>query len=91
MDEQPDSNDPTILVTDSDNAESPKTSSDMDGSTFPGSHQSSSSDVEVMSIQKTTRMKKTPKSTSTNRDAMANAPSPSKPNPDADKVSEPEL
>ena len=53
-DEHPDSDDPTVTVPDSDNAESRKAGSDEDGSTSPRSHSSLESEVEVVTVQKTT-------------------------------------
>ena len=88
--EQSDSNVPTVFISESDNAESRKSGSEMSGSTSPGSHHSES-DVEVVTIWKTTCIKKTPKNTSSTRDATANAPGASESNPNVDKVSESEL
>ena len=87
----PDSDDPTIAVSDSDDMESRKAGSDEDGSTSPGSHSSLESEVEVVTVQKTTQTKKMPKSTSTIRDAKTNVPGPTQPISDVDKVSELEL
>ena len=90
-DEHPDSDNPTVTVPDSDDMESRKAGSDEDGSTSPRSHNSSESEVEVVTIWKTARTKKMPKSTSTIRDAKTYAPGPTQPISDVDKVSEMEL
>ena len=91
VDEHQDSGDPTVVVPNSSNVESTKTGSGVDGSTSPGSHNSSESEEEVVTVQKTARTKKMPRSTSTSRDAKTDAPGPSQPTSDADKVSEVEL
>ena len=49
-DEHPDSNDPTLVVPDSYDMGSRKTSSNVDRSTSLGSHNSSESEVEVVTI-----------------------------------------
>ena len=89
-DKHPDSNDPTIVVPGSDDMGSRKSGSNVDGSTSPRNHNSSKSDVEVVTVQTTARTKM-PKSTSTTRDSKTDAPGPSEPNPDVDNVSEAEL
>ena len=53
VDEHLDSNDPTVTVPDSDDAESRKVGSDEDGSASLKSHSSSESEVEVMTVWKT--------------------------------------
>ena len=53
-DEHQDSDDLTVMVPNSDNAESRKTGSDIDGPASPGSHNSSDSEEEeVVTVQKT--------------------------------------
>ena len=90
-DKHPDSDDPTVTVPDSDDTESRKAGSNKDGSASPRSHSSSESEVEVVTVWKTARTKKTPKTTSTIRDAKTHAPGPTQPISDVDKVSEVEL
>ena len=90
-DKHPDSDDPTVTVPNSDDAESRKAGSDEDGSASPRSHSSFESEVEVVTVWKTARTKKTLKSTSTIRDAKTHVPGPTQPISDADKVSEVEL
>ena len=69
VDEHPDSDNLTVAVPNSDDMGSRKAGSDDDGSVSPRSHSSSESEVEVVTVQKTTRTKKMLKSTSTIRDA----------------------
>ena len=91
VDEHPDSDNLTVALPDSDDMGSRKAGSDEDGSASHGSHSSSESEVEVVTVQKTTRTKKMLKSTSTIRDAKTHVPGPTQPVSDADKVSEAEL
>ena len=91
VDEHPDSNDPTVTVPDSDNAESRKAGSDEDGSTSPRSHSFSESEVEVVTVWKTAQTKMTLKSISTNRDTKTHAPGTTQSISDADQVYEAEL
>ena len=91
VDEHPDSNDPTVTVPDSDNAESRKAGSNEDKSGSPGSHSSLESEVEVVTVWKTSQTKKTLKSTSTIKDTKTHVPVPTQPVSDVDKVSEGEL
>ena len=90
VDEHPDSDDPTVAVPNSDDAESIKAGSNKDGSASPRSHSSPESEVEVVTVWKTARTKML-KSTFTIRDAKTHMPGPTQPISHVDKVSEAEL